>query len=314
MRPTATDVRLAAEALKGTVLHTPLLESTAIGVALKCELLQHTHSFKVRGASIALSAIAVADRARGVVASSAGNHGLGLAWAAGATATPVTVFVPRNASRVKVAGMRAMGAHVVERGDGYDAAHAHAVQYAREHSLPFIDPCSGVPLLAGQGTVAVEVLRDLPGLTTIVIPVGGGGLLTGIGAYLREVAPGVRIVGVQSAHTNAMHAAFAANGPVAVPTPVTLADGLMGQIDAVAYENARFALDELLLVDESSIARAMRWLWETHALRSEGSGAVGLAAVLDGAITTDARTVVVLSGGNVDDERWRAALASGDLP
>jgi threonine dehydratase len=312
MLPSSADVRAAAARLQGVLVRTPLTRSAALSarlgvdVYLKCEQLQRTGSFKLRGAYNALATLPAEARARGVVASSAGNHGLGLAYAARALGIRARVFVPATAPAVKRDGIAALGAEVDATHADYDAAHHAAERFAREHAFTFVNPCAGEPLLAGQGTVGLEILDELPGLRTIVVPVGGGGLVGGIAALLRDVAPTVRIVGAQSERTNAMAASLAVGHRVDVAVPPTLAEGLAGQIDDVGYAIGRVALDEIVTVSEEAIARAIAWLAREHGMRVEGSGAVAVAALLAGAATvSDGPVAVVLSGGNIDDARWR---------
>ena len=312
MLPSSNDVRAAAARLDGVIARTPLVRAPKLAaragadVYLKCEQLQTTGSFKLRGAYNALAMLPAEARARGVVASSAGNHGLGLAYAARSLGVPVRVFVPASAPAVKREGIAALGATVDAEYEDYDAAHRAAEEFARRHSLTFVNPCAGDSLLAGQGTVALEIIEALPELRTIVVPVGGGGWVGGIAALLRDVASSVRIVGAQSDQTDAMATSLAAGRRIDVAVPPTLADGLAGQIDDEGFANGRAALDEIVTVSESSIAAAIRWLARTHDMRVEGSGAVGVAALLTGAVATSQGPVVaVLSGGNIDDARWR---------
>jgi threonine dehydratase len=311
MLPTQADIHAAARRLRGVIARTPLApsrglsERMGVDVFMKCEQLQVTGSFKLRGAYNALATLSPEARARGVVASSAGNHGLGVAYAARALGIRARLFVPASAPAVKREGIAAMGAEVDATYADYDAAHHAAERFAREHDITFVNPCAGEPLLAGQGTVGLEILEELPALRTLVVPVGGGGLVGGIAALLRDAAPTVRIVGAQSERTDAMAASLAAGRRVDVPVPPTLADGLAGQIDDVGYAIGRFALDEIVTVSESAIAAAIAWLAREHGMRVEGSGAVGVAALLAGGTSAVAGPVaVVLSGGNIDDARW----------
>jgi threonine dehydratase len=315
MLPPATEVLAAAHRLRGIVERTPLVPSPALSaraggeVHLKCEQRQRTGSFKVRGAYNALATLSSEVRARGVVASSAGNHGLGLAWAAKELGVRATVFVPATAPAVKRDGIVALGAEVDASQPDYDAAHHAAKAYARERAMPFVNPCAGSALLAGQGTVGLEVLETLPATATMIVPVGGGGLVGGIAALVRAVAPAVRLVGVQSAKTNAMAASLAAGRRVDVAVPPTLADGLAGQIDDEGFAVGRAALDDIVTVTEQEIAAAIAWLSHQHDMRVEGSGAVGVAALLHNRIAPLAfPVVVILSGGNIDDLRWRAIV------
>jgi threonine dehydratase len=315
MLPTATDVLAAAHRLRSVVERTPLVRSDALSIKLgaevylKCENKQRTGSFKLRGATNALASLSARARTRGVVASSAGNHGLGIAYAARALGIRAKIFVPRTAPDVKRDGIVALGAEVDATYDSYDDAHVAAESYAAQRGMKFVNPCAGEPLLAGQGTVGLEILEELPGVLTLVVPVGGGGLVGGIAALTRAVAPTVRIVGAQSERTNAMAASLSAGRRVDVPVPPTLADGLAGQIDDEGFAIGRFALDEMVTVSETEIAEAIAWLSHEHDARVEGSGAVGVAAALSGrARLSEGPVAIVLSGGNIDERKWRAIV------
>jgi threonine dehydratase len=277
---------------------------------LKCENLQRTGSFKLRGATNALATLGRAERERGVVASSAGNHGLGLADAARTMGVRARIFIPATAPDVKRHGIAALGAEVDDRHVDYDTAHRAAEEYSRDHEMTFVNPCAGESLLAGQGTVALEILEELPTVRTFVVPVGGGGLVGGMAALVRAVAPDARIVGVQSEATNAMARSLAEDRVVEIRVIPTLADGLAGQVDDVGLAIGRVSIDAMITVRESEIAEAMRWLAHEHGLRVEGSGAVATAALLHGLVPDLAAPVTaVVSGGNVDEARWREITA-----
>jgi threonine dehydratase len=317
MLPSPADVIAAGHRLRGITERTPLVRSAAISarigaeVWLKCENLQRTGSFKLRGATNALAALTLAQRARGVVASSAGNHGLGVAHAARTLDLRARIFIPATAPDVKRRGIIALGAEVDDHYPDYDAAHHAAEQFAAEHGMTFVNPCAGEALLAGQGTVALEIIEELPAVRTFLVPVGGGGLIGGMAALIRAVLPAARIVGVQSEATNAMAASLAAGARVDVPLVPTLADGLAGQIDEEGFAIGRVAIDTMVTVREPEIAEAMRWLSREHDLRAEGSGAVATAALLHGKVTgVTGPVAVVISGGNVDDARWSAITAT----
>ncbi len=278
-------------------------------VYIKCEHLQRTGSFKLRGAYNALATLAPDDRRRGIVASSAGNHGLGVAYAARLLGMRALVFVPASAPTVKRDGIRALGADVDVTQPDYDAAHHAAIEYGATHGLTFVNPCAGAELLAGQGTVALEILEELPDMRTVIVPVGGGGLVGGVASFLRDMAPNTHIVGAQTDRTNAMAASLAAGHRVDVPVVSTLADGLAGQIDDEGLEIGRFAIDEMRVVSEAQVSGAIAWLAREHDARVEGSGAVGVAAAL-AATGLQGPVAIIVSGGNIDDARWRAALSS----
>lgn len=316
LRP--ADVLAAGARLREIVRRTPLRRSPTLSrragadVMFKLECEQITGSFKLRGAFNAIATLPHAVRERGVVASSAGNHGLGVAWAAHHFGIPATIFVPSTAPRVKREGIEALGATVNAEAPHYDAAMALARALADERGATFVHPCMGDALLAGQGTVALEILEDLPSLRTIIIPVGGGGLLGGCALLLRAVAPYVRIVGVQSVNTNAMALSLAAGRVVSPPVLPTLADGLAGDIDDYALDIGRQALDELHTVKEDDIADAIRHLALEEGVTVEGSGAVGVAALLKGLVEgAEGEVGVVVSGGNIDEERLEGIVNGG---
>ena len=316
--PTVDDVRDAARRLEGVAHHTPLRRSAELSrvagtdVWLKLESEQVTGSFKIRGAYNAMALLPADERSRGVVASSAGNHGQGVAEAARVFGIPATIFVPSTAPDVKKAGMRARGARVDDSAPHYDAAASLAHDFARREGIPYIDPCAGDALLAGQGTVGAEILGDLPDLATLVVSVGGGGLLGGMGAYVREMRPGTRIIGAQSTETAAMARSLEAGHLVEIPDVPTLADGLAGQVDDYALEIGRRFLDDVALVSEGELAEAIRWLWVHERVRAEGAGATGVAALLAERLTRHGPIAIVVSGGNIDADRHARVVAGGE--
>jgi len=317
MLPSPAEILAASDRLRGIIVRTPLVPSPVLGAGiwLKMEHLQRTGSFKLRGAYNVLATLRDDERAGGVVASSAGNHGLGVAYAARALGIRARLFVPSTAPAVKREGIVALGAEVDAAYPDYDAAHHAAEAFAREQGRRFVNPCAGEALLAGQGTVALEILEDLPDVGTVVVPVGGGGLVGGIAALLRARAPAVHIVGVQSERTDAMARSLAAGRRVDVEVPPTLADGLAGQIDDEGFAIGRIAIDEMLTVTEAQIAEAIGWLAEAHDARVEGSGAVTVAALRAGALGSARGPVVaIVSGGNIDDARWaQCTVAAGGI-
>lgn len=308
----------AAERIRAVVRRTPLVRSAVLSafaggdVWLKLENEQVTGSFKVRGAYNALALLPDDIRSHGVVASSAGNHGLGVAHAAHALGIDATIFVPAGAPQVKREGIARLGATLDVSQPHYDAAMDAAKAFASERGSPFINPCLGADLIAGQGTVGLEILEDLPDVGTIIVPVGGGGLLGGVGSIVRHRAPAVAIHGAQGERTAAMARSLAAGEVRAIAVEATLADGLAGQIDEEALDIGRHALDEIAVVSEEAIGRAIVWLARHHDARVEGSGAVGVAALLESALVITAfPAVVVISGGNIDAERFRAVRGEG---
>lgn len=305
-----TLVREAAARLAPLAVRTPLRRSeglsTQLGgaVFLKDETQQCGGSFKLRGAINVVATLTPPERAAGVVASSAGNHGTGLALAAQAAGVAATLFVPRDAPAVKLAKMRAAGAHVEPTGADYDDAERQALAYAAATGRRFVSPCTGTMLVAGQGTVGLEIAEACPDVRTVVVCVGGGGLVGGIGGWFRATAPAVRVLGAQSERTNAMAASLAAGRRVDVPVPPTIADGLAGQVDDEGFAMGRAVLDAVTLVTEQEIEAAIAWLWHTEGLVVEGAGAVAVAALRSGrAGRLDFPVVATVSGGNINPER-----------
>jgi threonine dehydratase len=314
LRP--TEVLAAARRISELVRRTPLVRSAALSdlaagdVYLKLENEQITGSFKLRGALNAIASLAPEVRSRGIVVSSAGNHGLGIAHAARYFNVPVTVFVPRTAAQVKRDGIAALGATLDASQPHYDAAMAAALAFAEERDATFINPCFGNALIAGQGTVALEILSDLPDMASLVIDVGGGGLLGGCASLVRAIAPDARIIGAQSEKTAAMARSMAAGRVVEIDDEPTIAEGLAGQIDEAGLEIGRHALDEIVTVTEEQIGHTIGWLWREHGARAEGAGAAATAAVLHRVVRSlPTPAAIIVSGGNIDAEKFEALVA-----
>jgi threonine dehydratase len=301
-------VFLAMARIAPHVRRTPLERSAALSaecgreVYLKLECLQRTSSFKLRGALNRLLTLPERTRERGIVTCSAGNHGLGVAEAAQLTGVAATVVVSEHASPAKVAGLRRTGVELIEHGADYDAAEAFAHELAARRGLTFVSPYNDPAVIAGAGTVALEILLDLPEAGLLVVPVGGGGLASGVGLVAKAIDPAVRVVGAQPAASTAMHAALAAGRLAPVAEEPTLADGLAGNVEpgSITFPLIQQYLDDLILVDEAAIAAAMRAFLDRHHLVVEGAGAVGLAALQRGLLSpADGPTVLIVSGGNV---------------
>lgn len=314
--PSLDDVRAAARRIAPLVWRTPLERSAWLSAALgrevwlKLETHQRTGSFKVRGACNALLQLSAEARARGVVTASAGNHGLGVALAS-SLAGPISavVFVPAGAPEVKKRRIARYGAELHEVRGGYDDAHHAALEHAARTGGHFINAFSDPAVVAGQGTVGVEIVEELPGARTLLVPVGGGGISGGIGIVARAAGSGIRVVGVQTEATSAMHASLAAGRVVSPPYGPTWCEGLEGDVDEPGLALAREVLDGVVLVTEASVRRAMRQLYEEEGIVAEGSAAVGVAALLEGAVDADRDpVVVVLTGSNVDPDRLAAVL------
>ncbi|HEX6368642.1 MAG TPA: pyridoxal-phosphate dependent enzyme [Longimicrobium sp.] len=318
--PTLADVLVAARRLQGVVRRTPLERSAWLSeragadVWLKLETQQRTGSFKLRGAYNAVASLSGEDRARGLVTASAGNHGQGVALAASlAGLAPAVVFVPASAPEAKKRRIARYGAELREVRGAYDDAHHAARAHAARTGACFINAFSDPPVVAGQGTVGLEIVQDLPGVRTVVVPVGGGGISGGVGIVARAMGSGIRVIGVQTEATSAMHASLAAGRVVSPPYGATLCEGLEGDVDQPGLALATEVLDGVVLVTEAAVRRAMRRLFQEEGIVAEGSAAVGVAALLEGAIERiDGPAAVILTGGNVDGDRLAGILAERD--
>jgi threonine dehydratase len=309
LRP--TEVLAASRRIYELVRRTPLVRSVILtelsggDVYLKLENEQVTGSFKLRGAVNSIASLPPDVRARGVVASSAGNHGLGIAYAARYFNIPATIFVPRTAAQVKRDGIAALGATLDSTQPHYDAAMAAALSFAEERGATFINPCFGNALIAGQGTVALEILSDLPNMASLVVNVGGGGLLGGCASIVRPLLPQARIIGAQSVKTAAMARSIAAGRVVEIEDEPTIAEGLAGQIDEAGLEIGQRSLDEIVTVSEEQIGVTIEWLWRNHGARVEGAGAVATASVLRRVVASlPTPAAIIVSGGNIDAAKF----------
>jgi threonine dehydratase len=294
--------------IAGSVHRTPLLGSRTLSdrvgapVYLKCENLQKTGAFKVRGALHRLLRLDDEERARGVVTISAGNHAQAVAWAAAAAGTRTVVVMPEHASPAKVDASRGYGADVVLHGNA-SQAFARAFEIAEERGMRFIHPFDDEEVVAGHGSCALEILEDLPDVGTVVVPVGGGGLVSGIAAATACVRPGVAVWGVEPDGADAMHRSLEAGRAVHLDAVHTVADGLGAPMAGeLTYALVAAYARGVVLVSDDEIVDAMKLLLERTKLLAEPAGAAGLAALLQGRIPLDdqAPVAVVISGGNVD--------------
>jgi threonine dehydratase len=301
------DVRRAAELIKGIAVRTPMEESrwlsalTESPVFLKCENLQRAGSFKVRGAYTRMSQLSEEERARGVVAASAGNHAQGVAVAAQALGIHATVFMPEGAPIPKEKATRGYGADVVFAGRYLDDSLVAAREFQERTGAVLIHPFDSTEVVAGQGTVGLEILEEAPDVEAVVVPCGGGGLLSGIAVAVKAQRPDVRIIGVQAEGAAAFPASLAAGHPVQLRTMTTMADGIaVGLPGAVTFAAVRDLVDEILTVSEASLSRAVLATLERAKMVVEPAGAAAVAAILDDPGRFSSPTVGVLSGGNID--------------
>lgn len=315
MQPTTREIYQARLRLTGVVRRTPLERSawlsrlTGCDVYLKLECWQRTHSFKMRGAYNGVASLEPNARARGLVAASAGNHGQALALAARLVGARAIIYVPDSAPEVKKEHIRAYGAELRPVEGIYDDAMRAARAFADESGARLVHPFADAEVVAGQGTVALEVLEELPDVREIVVPVGGGGLIAGIGVALRAaLGDGVRILGVQTVETSSMYASFNAGHAVLVEPGETLADGLAGGVEEASYERVHQIIDHIDVVAEDTVADAIRMLYRHDGIVAEGAGAVPAAALLERKLELRGPAVLVVSGGNIDAGRLTRVL------
>lgn len=291
-----------------------LSELTGMRIWLKRDDLQRTGAFKERGARNALLCLDAVERARGVVAASAGNHALGLAYHGAQLGVRVTVVVPATAPDVKIARCRALGAEVVVQGATFDAAQAHAGVLAKTTGARLVHPFDDLRVIAGQGTLALEVLDQAPELDTIVVPVGGGGLLAGVAAAVKARRPDVRVVAVEPANAAGFLAAQLCGGPTRAPLRPTLADGLsVARVGDKTFALAASLIDDLVTVSEEEIGAAIAVLVRRCGTVAEGAGAAPLAAVLAGKIRGGA-VVLPVTGRNIDTRVHERVVADHPAP
>jgi threonine dehydratase len=312
------DIEAAAARLAGHVLDTPFVESKTLGqiagcqVFLKFENLQFTASFKERGALNKLAALVASGQAiRGVIAASAGNHAQGVAHHAQRLGLRAVIVMPLATPMVKVERTRGFGAEVVLHGETFDQARDHALALAEAQGLTFVHPFDDELVIAGQGTMAIEMLRAQPDIDTLVIAVGGGGLISGIATAVRHLKPGVQIIGVQTSRFPAMVNAI--HGTAHPQGASTIAEGIaVGQPGQITRGLVRRHVDDLVLVDEGDIEQAVLMLLEIEKTVVEGAGAAGLAALLNEPARYAGRRVgLVLCGGNIDPLLLSAIIERG---
>lgn len=319
----ADDIERAASALRGVAVRTPLLpapwlsEATGAEVRLKCENLQAAGAFKIRGAYTAISRLTEAQRQRGVIAYSSGNHAQGVALAARLFGIRAVVVMPTTAPEIKRAGAERLGAEVILEGTTSADRQKRAEAIAAEQGLTIVPAFDDLNIITGQGTVGYEIQQDWPDVQVVLVQVGGGGLLSGIAAYLKQRNPGCRVIGVEPAVSDAMGQSIDAGHPVTIPFGASIADGLLptrpGELN---FRHVREYVDDMVRVSEAAIAQATAQLMVNSKLVVEFSGAATVAALLSGAADVRGqRVAAVLSGGNLDPARALALLqGAGTVP
>ena len=313
------DIKDAQKAIAPYIKTTPLTRSAFLSnlcggdVFLKLENLQVTNSFKIRGAFNKLLNLSRKEKNLGIITASAGNHGQAVAYAAKTLGFPAKVVVPKTTPHVKVNGIRKYGADLVLFGGSYDEAEQHAKDLAKKDGCAYISPYDDKLIIAGHGTAGLEIVKALPNVDVVVVPVGGGGLISGVSIAVKSIKPNVEIVGVQSEASPVMYESLKAGKIVNPPKTKTVAEGLSGGIEkgSLTFEIARKCIDRMLLVKEATIRRAVFLLWTREKQVVEGSGAAAIAPMLEDNSLFKGRTVAcVVTGGNIDDDLFKAIVAS----
>ncbi|HET7414105.1 MAG TPA: threonine ammonia-lyase [Arthrobacter sp.] len=308
---TLKDVEAARDLLEGVIERTPIESSRALGrqvgseVYFKCENLQRAGSFKVRGAYVRMARLNAEERARGVVAASAGNHAQGVAVAASKLGIKARIFMPVGVALPKLAATRGHGAEVILHGHTVDEALAEAQRYADDTGSVFVHPFDNVDVVAGQGTIGLEILEQVPHVDTILMGVGGGGLMAGtavaVKAKAKELGRHINIIGVQAENAAAYPPSLAADALVPLQKVSTMADGIaVGRPGQLPFSIIKELVDDVVTVSEDALARALIFLLERAKMVVEPAGAVGVAALMEGKIENPGTTVALLSGGNID--------------
>jgi len=307
----AADIDSAAAALAGVAVRTPVLPASFLGddVWLKPEMLQRGGAFKFRGAYNFLSRLDPAERARGVVAPSSGNHAQAVALSAKLFGVPATVVMPTTVTAAKRSGAERLGARIELAGTTTAHRLARAEELVRDEGLTLVPPYDDQRIIAGQGTVGLEIAADLPDVRTVLVPVGGGGFSAGVASAIKLRLPHARVIGVEPTGAPKLSRARAAGRPVKLEHSGGLADGLLAvEIGTVTFAHHQRYIDDVVLVDDAALKRAMRLLLDRMKLVVEPSGAITVAALLEGKIDAKGPTVAILSGGNIEWEGLRGLL------
>lgn len=308
---TAADIDAAARTLHGVAVHTPLLPAAFLGddVWLKPEMLQRGGAFKLRGAYNFLSRLDPAARKRGVVAPSSGNHAQAVALAARLLGAPAVVVMPTTVTQAKRAGAERLGARVELAGTTTADRMERALEIARDEGATLVPPYDDPLIIAGQGTVGLEIVTDLPDVAMVLVPVGGGGLSAGVAAAIKLHRPKARIIGVEPKGAPKLSRARAAGAPIKLDKTASIADGLLAvEIGHLTFAHHQRYIDDVVLVDDAAMRRAMRALLDRAKLVAEPSGAVTVAAIMERVVALSGPTVAILSGGNIEWDGLSAAM------
>lgn len=313
---TFEDVLSARERIRKYIYNTPLefsyhLSDENMKIYLKLEAQQRLKSFKIRGALSKMTKLSAEDKARGVMAVSSGNHGAGVSYAAHILGgIKAKIYVPETTPKSKLDKIKYYGAEVIQVGKNYDEAHAAAEEARKKEKLTFIDPCSDVHTISGQGSIAFEILEANPDIDTIVAPIGGGGLITGISIAAKKLKPSIKIIGVQTSACPAMAASLRDKTCyIEYPAEPSICDALVGGVGEIPYEMAGQCIDDIILVNENTIRKAITSLIERDKVIAEPAGAASVAAIMDNKERFKGKIVAaVVSGGNLDEKLMRELL------
>lgn len=312
------EIMAAAKTLRGIAVRTPLLPADALGeqvglpVWLKPEMLQRGGAFKFRGAYTYLAQLPPDARARGVIAPSSGNHAQAVALAAKLFGVPATVVMPTTVTTAKRGGAERLGARIVLAGTTTQHRMERALELAASEGLTMVPPYDDLTIIAGQGTVGLEIAEDMPNVATVLVPVGGGGLSAGVSTAVKLMAPQCRVIGVEPVGAAKLSRAREAGRPVRLGSTSSLADGLLAvEVGHAPFAHHRVYVDEVVTVDDQALLRAMRFLLDRMKIVVEPSGAITVAALLEGAVRPRGPAVAVLSGGNIEWTGLREHLGTG---
>lgn len=305
---TPTMILQARKRLIGKIVRTPLEPSPALEtitqapVFIKWECLQRTGVFKLRGAYNKIASLPVKTAQRGVVTASTGNHGLAVAYAAQQQGIPATIFVPLKASPLKLDKIKQYGATIIEKGANYDEAATYSTKFAKNKNATIIHAYADPLVIAGQGTVGYEILEDFPNTDIIIVPIGGGGLISGISLWVKTINPEIQVIGVQTTATRAFYQNYRVGRLFHVPVEPTIADGLAGNTEQLNLDIGLRYVDDVVLVEERGLQDAIRWTLQNERRILEPAGVVGIAALLQMKVKIKGteNIVIIASGGNID--------------
>ncbi|HEY0684801.1 MAG TPA: pyridoxal-phosphate dependent enzyme [Steroidobacter sp.] len=307
MTLTLADIRAAHTRIKDRIHRTPVMTSAALNekagaqLFFKCENLQKIGAFKARGATNAVALLSDEQARRGVVTHSSGNHAAALARAAKLRGIPAYIVMPSNSPQAKLASVRRYGAEVIQCEPTMTARESTAQSVVERTGATFVHPYNDVRVMAGQGTTALELLEDVPDLTDILCPVGGGGLISGVSVAVKSINPEIRVLGVEPQGADDAARSLAAGHIIPSTSPNTIADGLRSSLGELTFEQIQLHVDGIVTVSENEILHAMRAIWEVLKIIVEPSGAVGYGALVDGQLDLPGRRIgIILTGGNLD--------------